>query len=129
MNPRQQDFRTHTQDLGISLPNAPTKVSRAINPRAPSTAPSTREYPRRAPVVLYSDTAAIRRVSSAGTVRIRGAPYFLTRGLTGEYVSLTETGGDRLTVAYGPLQLGEIDLTTNRFDADVRWVLTLTPGA
>jgi putative transposase len=89
---------------------------------------SPRPYPRRVPPMDYAEGTVVRRVSTAGAIKVRDVSHSLSRNLAGEYVSLRETDDDRLIVAYGPLELGEILLATSRFTANVRWTLALTPG-
>ena len=52
----------------------------------------------------------------------RNTAIFLSSNLVGEYVGLTETTGDLVTVAYGALALGDFDPHVNRFVPRVRWV-------
>lgn len=88
---------------------------------------SPRPYPRRPPTVLYPEATDVRRVSPSGTISVRSAVISLSGNLAGEYVSLTETTDDCLTVAYGSLLLGDLTLAPLRFTANVRWVSPLTP--
>jgi len=64
----------------------------------------------------------VRYVTGPGAIRWRNAMIFLSSNLRGEYVRLTETTGDRITVQYGPLALGELDPETKRLTPHVRWV-------
>jgi len=57
-----------------------------------------------------------------GSIRWHNALIFLSSNLVGEYVLLSETATDQLTVSYGPLALGELDPTTTRFTPRVRWM-------
>jgi transposase InsO family protein len=84
--------------------------------------PSPRPYPRRLPALCYPDATTIRLVDSSGVITWRTQPYFLSTNLAGEYVALTETPSDLLTVTYASLALGEIDPHSNRFIAQPRWV-------
>ncbi len=89
---------------------------------------SPRAYPRRLPPMCYPEGTVVRRVSSAGAIKVREVSYSLSHNLAGEDVRLTDTHDDRLIVAYGPLELGEILLATNRFLPNVRWTFPLTPA-
>jgi transposase InsO family protein len=97
------------------------------NPPSTSYQASPRSYPRRLPPMFYPEAAVVRRVTTAGAIKVREVAYWLSSNLAGEYVRLTETDDDRLIVAYGPLELGEILLASNRFIPNVRWTFALTP--
>jgi putative transposase len=88
---------------------------------------SPRPYPHRLPPMFYPEGTVLRRVNANGAIKVRNVLYSLSSNLAGEDVRLTETHDDRLVVAYGPLELGEILLVTDRFIPNVRWTLALTP--
>jgi len=83
---------------------------------------STREYPRRLPAIVYPDSAVVRLVTQCGAIKWRNHTVFLTRSLAGEYVALTETADDLLTITYGALALGELEPARAHFTPLVRWV-------
>lgn len=91
-------------------------------PPASVYAPGARPYPRRLPPILYPEGSELRYVTGPGAIRWRNAMIFLSSNLRGEYVRLTETTQDRITVQYGPLALGELDPETKRLTPHVRWV-------
>jgi putative transposase len=119
---QQHRFDEFRQEYNEDRPHASLG---GLSPTALYTS-SSREYPRRLEPLNY-ETPTVRRVTSAGTIGCRGGVYFLSRAFEGENVGLSETGDDLLTVAFGPLQLGDIDLRTNRFTGNVRWAALLTP--
>ena len=67
-----------------------------------------------------SPAAAPPRLGRA--IKWRNLRVFLSSNLAGDYVGLTETEGDLITITYGPLALGELDLQLRRFSPRVRWV-------
>jgi len=82
---------------------------------------SPRPYPLRLPALVYPENSLVRLVSSHGNIRWRNESIFLSGNLAGEYVSITEGEGDVFTIAYGALELGEIEANTNEFTPRVRW--------
>jgi putative transposase len=82
---------------------------------------SLRAYPRRLPTHVYPATALVRRVAGDGHIKIHGTRLFLSTALAGEVVGLTPQGDAALTIAYGHLALGELDLALGRFTPRVRW--------
>lgn len=81
-----------------------------------------RPYPARLPPISYPDVADVRLVASNGFIKWRTHRLFLSSNLAGEYVGLTETDSDLVTIAYASLALGEFDHHTNRFIPRVRWM-------
>lgn len=92
--------------------------------RPPSRAytPSPRPYPAHLPPMAYPPGTELRRVDASGNIKWRRHHFFLSGNLAGEDVSLTERPGDLVTVAFGPLALGELDPELLRFLPCVRWV-------
>jgi transposase InsO family protein len=82
---------------------------------------SPRQYPTKLPAVIYPDEAIVRLVNPGGAIKWRNQALFISSNLAGEYVGLTETGPDLISVCFGMLQLGMIDLQTNRFTPAVKW--------
>ncbi len=83
---------------------------------------AARPYPTRLPALCYPDATTVRLVDSTGYIKWRAHPHFLSSNLAGDYVGVTETESDLVTLTYGALALGEIDLHTNRFTPRVRWL-------
>jgi transposase InsO family protein len=84
--------------------------------------PSPRPYPERLPAVHYPEGSDLRKVMFQGAIRWRNAMIFLSSNLVGEYVLLTETPAELITVSYASLALGELDPATKQFAPRVRWV-------
>ena len=82
---------------------------------------SHRTYPRRLPPLVYPETWAVRLVQGHGAIKWRNQEIFLSTNLTGDYVGIVESGGDRFMISYGALELGHIEAATNRFIPGVRW--------
>ena len=77
---------------------------------------------RRLPSVYYPEGSDVRRVLFQGSIRWHNAQIFLSSNLVGEYVLLSETTSELMTVTYGPLALGELDPHSKRFIPRVRWL-------
>ena len=84
--------------------------------------PSPRPYPERLPTVQYPEGSEVRKVMGQGAIRWRQVDIFLSSNLVGEYVLLTETPTELITVSYAMLALGELDPATKRFTPRVRWI-------
>ena len=82
---------------------------------------SPRAYPTRLPPLVYPDSWAVRLVNSNGRIKWRNEEIFLSSNITGDYVGIVETEGDRFTISYGALELGHIEAESNRFTPEVRW--------
>ena len=63
----------------------------------------------------------MRLVQGSGVIKWKNHELFLSTNLAGQYVGLAERDGDLITIAYGALELGDIDAETNRFIPQVRW--------
>jgi putative transposase len=116
---QQRRFDAFQREYNDERPHASLPAHR---PPALVYTPAARPYPARLPPVLYPEGREVRLVTSQGSFRWRNAWIFLSSNLLGEYVLLTETPTDLVTVQYGPLALGELDPTTKRFTPRVRWV-------
>jgi transposase InsO family protein len=71
--------------------------------------PSTRERPRVLPAVEYPPGSVVRRASSGGVIRWRGAKLLAGNGVVGEWVRVEETG-DAVALWYGPYRIRQIPL-------------------
>lgn len=91
-------------------------------PPAQCYAPALRPYPRRLPELPYPPGSDLRKVTINGFIRWRNAEIFLSSNLAREYVLLTETASDLVTVQYATIALGELDPVTFKFTPRVRWV-------
>ena len=82
-----------------------------IGDRTPSTLwrPSTRVYPERITPPLYPAHLEVRRVSTAGTFRLRGQQPFLSQALSGQDIGLEEIGDGTWNIVYYSTLLGKID--------------------
>lgn len=116
---QQRRFDTFQQEYNHERPHASLPQHR---PPATVYGPAARPYPRRLPPMCYPEGSELRYVTGPGAIRWRNAMIFLSSNLRGEYVRLTETTRDRITVAYGLLALGELDPETKRLTPNVRWV-------
>jgi putative transposase len=92
------------------------------HPPAQCYTPAGRSYPTRLPTILYPPATDVRLVSTSGQIKWKDHPVHLTANLAGQYVALTPTDRDLITITYGPLVLGDLDPNTARFTAHVRWV-------
>lgn len=88
---------------------------------------STRPYPTRLPAICYPEATAVRLVSSSGFIKWQKETLFLSSNLAGQYVGLTESEADLVTITYANLVLGEYDPFTHRFTPRVRWLTPPTP--
>ncbi len=84
--------------------------------------PAVRAYPTRLPTIAYPNATAVRLVDTNGFIKWRTHHLFLSSNIAGEYVGLTETDADLVTIAYASLALGDFDLHSNRFNPQVRWI-------
>jgi len=75
---------------------------------------SDRPYPTRLPALEYPGHFIVRKVSSAGRIRIDGAAYFIGRVLGGQYIGLEPATGDTLTVHFGAYAIGTMHQPSKR---------------
>lgn len=85
-----------------------------IGDRTPSSlwTPCTRDYPTRITPPDYPAHVEVRRVSTAGTFRLRSGQPFLSQVLKGEDIGLEEVGDCIWNIVYYRTLLGKIDERT-----------------
>ncbi len=77
-------------------------------------APSPRPYPERIRPPEYQDHLEVRRVSSAGTFRLKAQQPFLSQALADQHIGLEEIGDGLWNIIYYQTLLGRIDERTAR---------------
>ncbi len=82
---------------------------------------SARSFPKRLPVIEYPSDWDVRLVSSSGQFKWKDRPLHLSDNLAGQYVGIAENESDVLTVSYGALELGQIQINPIRFVPNLRW--------
>jgi len=82
---------------------------------------STRPYPARLPAIEYPSDWDVRLVSTGGTFKWKDKPLHVSDNLAGQYLGITENERGLLTVSYGALELGEIEINPIRFVPRLRW--------
>lgn len=119
---QQQRFDRFRREYNVERPHE------ALQQRSPASCytSSARSFPRRLPPLEYPSHLEVRRVGSNGMTIWRGRPFWLTKTLAGQDVSLEETATDRWTVAFGPLCLGTYHPPTNIFLPDPHWTPTIS---
>ena len=85
-----------------------------IGDRTPSSlwTPSARVYPERITPPVYPAHLEVRRISTAGTFRLRAQQPFLSQTLKGEDIGLEEIGDGIWNIVYYRTLLGRIDERT-----------------
>lgn len=73
--------------------------------------PSAKAYSGRLRRPEYPGHFEVRKVSAAGTFRLRSGQYFLSNALKGEQIGLEEVDDDIWSIVYYNTVLGRIDLT------------------
>jgi putative transposase len=76
--------------------------------------PSTRSYPERIASPEYPSHLEVRRVSAAGTFRLKAKQPFLSNALADEYIGLEEVEDGLWNIVYYRTLLGRIDERTGR---------------
>jgi transposase InsO family protein len=76
--------------------------------------PSSRPYPEKILAPEYPSHLEVRRVSAAGTFRLKAKQPFLSNALADEYVGLEEIGDGLWNIVYHRTLLGRIDERTGR---------------
>jgi len=106
---QQQRFDEFRQEYNLERPHE------ALGQRPPASTyrPSPRPYPRALQEPVYEDDLAIRRVRSNGQIKWHGHLIFISEPLIGEPVGVLDAG-TAYEVFYGPLFLGQIDLSRTR---------------
>lgn len=77
-------------------------------------APSPRAYPERITPPAYPSHLEVRRVSAAGTFRLKARQPFLSNALADEHIGLEEVGDGLWNIVYYKTLLGRIDERTGR---------------
>jgi transposase InsO family protein len=77
-------------------------------------APSPRPYPERIQPPEYPSHLEVRRVSAAGTFRLKAKQPFLSNALANEHIGLEEVGDALWNIVYYSTLLGRIDERTGR---------------
>lgn len=77
-------------------------------------APSPRRYPERIPPPEYPRHLEVRRVSAAGTFRLKAKQPFLSNALAGEHIGLEEVGDGLWNIVYYQTLLGRINERTGQ---------------
>ena len=77
-------------------------------------APSPRPYPQRIAPPEYPSHLEVRRVSAAGTFRLRAKQPFLSNALADQHIGLEEVGDGLWNIVYYRTLLGRIDERTGR---------------
>jgi putative transposase len=116
---QQQRFNAFRQEYNTERPHE----ALALHPPASCYHGSPRPMPPHLPPPVYPAHAEIRRVSTAGLIKWRGTPLWLTEVLAGEDVALEPCDADRWTLAFGPLVLGTVDDRTRSFTPESYWKL------
>lgn len=99
----------------------------ALGQREPSSCytTSTRSFPDRLGPIEYPAHLEVRRVCK-GMIAWKGRYVWLTKALSGEDVSLEETGDDTWTISFGPLVLGTYHPPSHIFLPETYWKTTPT---
>lgn len=116
---QQRRFDRFRQEYNTQRPH------RSVPGRRPPSSiytPASRPYPHRLPPICYPETSALRLVDSSGSIKWRTHHLFLSHNIAGDYVSLTETASELVTIAYASLALGDFDPHLNRFIPHIRWI-------
>lgn len=83
-------------------------------PPAQRWAPSPRPYPERIPLPEYPPHLEVRRVSTAGTFRLKALQPFLSQALNEQDIGLEEVGDGCWSIVYYDILLGRIDERTGK---------------
>ena len=75
---------------------------------------SPRPYPERIQPPEYPGSMEVRRVSAAGTFRLKSAQPFLSNALRDEHIGLEEIGDGLWNIVYYTTLLGRIDERTGQ---------------
>jgi transposase InsO family protein len=99
---RFETFRTRYND---------ERPHEGIGDRTPSSlwTPPSRAYPEQITPPLYPASMEVRRISTAGTFRLRSQQPFLSQTLKGEDIGLEEVGDGIWNIVYYRTLLGKID--------------------
>lgn len=91
----------------------------AIGMRVPADLyePSTRSFEPEAVELCYPENCTTRKVGRLGFIKLRGEPILISAALAGYEVGLEPLRGDRFSVWFCRLCLGEIDFSARKFRA------------
>ena len=89
-----------------------TRPHEALGQRTPGEIykPSVRVWDGKYRSPEYSSEYEVRKVDKGGLISWRGNKFFLSESLWQEYVGIKEIDVGVMSVCYGPIKLGEIDL-------------------
>jgi transposase InsO family protein len=118
LNAQQKRFDEFRTEYNVERPHKSLPERR---PPAQFYEPSTRPYPGKLPVMIYSEDSTVRLVDGGGNIKWRNNAFFLSTNLIGQYVSLSEGDDDLIRISYGKLELGAIDPEINRFKPSLKW--------
>ena len=118
MDDQQRRFMSFQREYNQDRPHE----ALGQQPPASQYEPSPRRYPRRLPSPTYPVAVDLRRVSSLGTIYMRGQSIFLSTTLEGEHVAIEETNNDEWRIRFGDLQLGHYHDATQTFTPGCLWL-------
>lgn len=81
---------------------------------------SPRPYPKKPPTIEYPSEWEVRLVASSGKFKWKDEPLHISKNLAGQYVGISENESG-LTVSYGSLELGQIEMEPIRFIPRLKW--------
>ena len=119
LSAQQRRFDRFRRDYNTDRPHESVPQRR---PPASVYQAATRPYPARLPALCYPESSEVRLVDSTGSIKWRTHHLFLSHNISGEYVSLTDTASDLVTIAYASLALGDFDPHLTRFIPRLRWI-------
>lgn len=95
----------------------------ALGQREPASLYTTspRVFPAHLNPIEYPAHLEVRRVGNDGMIAWKGRYLWLTKALSGEDVSLDETGEDSWTISFGPLTLGTYHPPSHIFLPEIFW--------
>jgi len=82
-----------------------------VGRRAPSSryTPSPRPYPERLPPLEYPGHFLVKRITNAGTFRLKHKLLFLANPLKQQLIGLDETADGIWSISFGTILLGKVD--------------------
>lgn len=114
---QQKRFDSYIEEYNVDRPHA------SLERRTPAKVyeKSSRTYPAKPPAVIYPEIAEVRLIDSTGSFKWKSKNHFLSANLRGQYIGLIENEADIITISYGALELGVLDLHLNRFSPRLKW--------
>ena len=102
----------------------------AMQPPASLYQPSTREYPRREPEIVYASQWPVRKIDRWGSFYWKRQHVFLSEVLRGEHIGLAAVDERYYRTYFGPMWLGVFDSHTRKMltAAELRRRPALKPG-